>query len=99
MHFKYKRFINGSMIAVSLFVYGEIYSQFIFQNNEQTEDVQNQNNQSHFNDNSIQHPPDQSVDECWDCDDYVPIDDWLFLLPLAGMAIGFYFLRKRRKLA
>lgn len=27
----------------------------------------------------------------------VPIDDWLFLLPLAGAAVGAYFLRRRRQ--
>lgn len=28
---------------------------------------------------------------------HVPIDDWLFLLPLAGAAVGAYFLRRRRQ--
>lgn len=28
-----------------------------------------------------------------------PIDNWLFLLPLAGLGIGFYFLQKKRKKA
>lgn len=26
----------------------------------------------------------------------VPLDDWLFLLPLAGIAVGAYYLRKRK---
>lgn len=25
-----------------------------------------------------------------------PIDDWIFLLPIAGMTVGIYFLRKRK---
>jgi len=25
-----------------------------------------------------------------------PLDDWLFLLPLAGIAVGAYYLRKRK---
>ncbi len=32
-----------------------------------------------------------------DEDPAVPIDDWLFLLPLAGIAIGCYHLQKRAK--
>lgn len=31
--------------------------------------------------------------------DHVPIDDWLFLLPLAGAAVGAYFLRRRKQKA
>lgn len=29
----------------------------------------------------------------------VPIDDWLFLLPIAGVAVGAYFLRRRKQKA
>lgn len=29
-------------------------------------------------------------------DPQVPLDDWLFLLPLAGIAVGVYYLRKRK---
>ena len=30
--------------------------------------------------------------------DPVPLDDWAFLLPLAGIAVGVYFIRKKREL-
>lgn len=29
----------------------------------------------------------------------LPIDDWLFLLPIAGAAVGAYFLRRRKQKA
>ena len=28
--------------------------------------------------------------------DPVPLDDWAFILPLAGMAVGVYFIRRRK---
>lgn len=31
--------------------------------------------------------------------DGVPINDWLFLLPIAGIAVGAYFLRRRKQKA
>lgn len=31
--------------------------------------------------------------------DDVPIDDWAFLLPLAGILIGFYYLSKKKEIA
>lgn len=27
-----------------------------------------------------------------------PIDDWIFLLPIVGMTVGIYYLRKRKRL-
>lgn len=29
--------------------------------------------------------------------DKVPVNDWLFLLPMVGMAVGVYYLRRRSK--
>lgn len=32
-----------------------------------------------------------------DVDPQVPLDNWLFLLPLAGIAVGAYFLSRKQK--
>lgn len=32
-------------------------------------------------------------------EDPVPIDGWLYLLPVVGITLGYYFLRERRKWA
>ena len=29
----------------------------------------------------------------------VPIDDWAFLLPLAGLAVGIYYIRRKKAMA
>ena len=29
----------------------------------------------------------------------VPIDDWAFLLPLAGLAVGVYYIRRKKAMA
>lgn len=29
----------------------------------------------------------------------VPLDDWLFLLPIGGLAVGGYYLTRKRKIA
>lgn len=41
--------------------------------------------------------PEYGEDAIGNPGDHVPIDDWLFLLPLAGAAVGAYFLRRRKQ--
>jgi len=44
--------------------------------------------------------PDQGVDAGpGQPGEFVPIDDWLFLLPIIGIGLGVYFLRDKRKWA
>lgn len=43
--------------------------------------------------------PDQGVDGPGQPGEFVPIDDWLFLLPIIGIGLGAYFLRNKRKWA
>ena len=31
--------------------------------------------------------------------DELPIDDWAFLLPLAGLAVGVYYIRRKKAMA
>ena len=55
-------------------------------------------NQNQFFDNS---QPTQSPEPEYETynpgnPEFAPIDDWAFLLPLAGMAVGVYFIRRRK---
>lgn len=42
--------------------------------------------------------PDYGTDGPGQPGDDVPLDDWAFLLPLAGIAVGVYFIRKKKLL-
>lgn len=43
--------------------------------------------------------PVYGEDEMGNPGTHVPINDWLFLLPIAGAAVGAYFLRRRKQKA
>lgn len=64
---------------------------------EQAEEAETNQNQFFDNSQSAQAPnPEYGTDEVGNPDDPIPLDDWAFLLPLAGMAIGVYFIRRRK---
>lgn len=42
--------------------------------------------------------PDQGTDGAGNPGPQVPIDEWLFLLPLAGIILGVYYLSRNREL-
>ncbi len=53
-----------------------------------------------FNQDAPQYDePNQGVDGPGGPGDPVPIDDWLYILPLIGIGLGVYFLRYKRKWA
>jgi len=64
---------------------------------EQAEEAETNQNQFFNQDQSAQAPnPEYGTDDLANPNDPTPIDDWAFLLPLAGMAVGVYFIRKRK---
>lgn len=75
-----------------------VNAQNFFEHYEQNSEIQD-SNKGFFSNQDNPEFPEQSED-CFDCDDYpqVPIDNWLLLLPIAGIAIGVYWLRKKSKL-
>lgn len=71
-----------------------------FMNQEQTE--QPENNQSQFFNEKEKAATDTEYDTYGKPPapgDDAPIDDWAFLLPLAGLAVGVYYIRRKKALA
>lgn len=83
-----------TLILLFLFCIGN--AQFFEQDNSQTEEE----TQDHgfATDAPVYDEPDQGVD-AGNPGDPVPIDGWLYLLPVVGITLGYYFLRERRKWA
>lgn len=66
---------------------------------EQQEPEPQQNNPVQFFDENQYDPePEYETNGAGDPNDPTPIDDWAFLLPLAGIAVGVYFIRKKWEL-
>jgi hypothetical protein len=70
------------------------YSQFFEQPSEEQEQT-NQSFEPYSNDEYTD--PDQGVDMGGNPGEPIPINDWLFLLPLAALAIGSHRLLRNKK--
>lgn len=79
------------LIILSLFISGFGFGQF-FESSESESENQFFEPTTPTNPN----PPEQGEDSGNPGPPPVPLDDWLFLLPLAGIAVGAYYLRKRK---
>ncbi len=82
---------------IALFISFLGYGQFFESENSEQEE----NNQSGtFQQNQNPSPePDQGVDDNNPGNPGdVPIDDWIFLLPISGFALGIFYLTRKRKL-
>lgn len=79
------------LIILSLFISGFGFGQF-FESSESESENQFFESSTPTNPN----PPEQGEDGPGIPGEPVPLDDWLFLLPLAGIAVGVYYLRKRK---
>ncbi len=53
---------------------------------------------SMFQNHSEYDEPDQGLDALGNPGEEVPINNWIFLLPLAGVVVGFYYLNKKSKM-
>lgn len=81
---------------LSIFITTLSFGQF-FESSEQPQEETNTNvfsqqNQSPQPEMGLDANPDENPGG----DDPVPIDDWMFLLPLIGAAVGYYYLRKHK---
>lgn len=80
-------------IGMALLSFSMLSAQF-FENYQQTEEPQS----SGFFENQSNTPPtDYGTDAGNIGDPAAPIDDYLFLLPLLGIAIGGYYLRRKQE--
>ena len=82
---------------LSIFITTLSFGQF-FDSNEQPQEETNTNvfsqqNQAPQPEMGLDANPDENPGGD---DPFVPIDDWMFLLPLAGAAVGYYYLRKHK---
>ncbi|MGB6092756.1 MAG: hypothetical protein WBF83_03250 [Moheibacter sp.] len=92
-------------LIILLLISGPAYGQFF--EDQQEQDAPFSDNSSYFDGSGPNYDqPDYGTDDGpeYGTDagpgnpgSHVPIDDWLFLLPLAGAAVGAYFLRRRRR--
>lgn len=81
---------------IALFISALGYGQFFeSENSDQEENNQNQAFQQEHNPYT---EPDQGVDSIGNPGDEVPVDEWLFFLPVAGLALGVFYLIRKRKL-
>jgi len=93
-----------TMLLISVSAYGQFFE------DQQEENAPFSDNSSYFDDSAPDYDqpgdgyddePEYGVDEgggpIGNPGDRVPIDAWLFLLPLAGAAVGTYFLRRRKQ--
>jgi len=91
MFFQSKNRSMKKLIILSLFISGFGFGQF-FESSESESENQFFESSTPTNPN----PPEQGEDRPGAPAEPVPLDDWLFLLPLAGIAVGAYYLRKRK---
>lgn len=83
-------------LAVLVFFIGSVTFGQNFFEHEDSESEESTTQNSAFQSQPEYEEPDQGVDSIGNPGDEVPIDKWIFLLPLAGIALGFYFLEKKR---
>lgn len=80
------------ILLFSVFSFGQFFEDGGQQNSHKATNQENQ----FFNESQGTEPqPDYDVDGPGQPGD-VPLDDWAFLLPLAGIAVGAYFIRKKK---
>ncbi len=80
---------------IIIFLFGFTNAQFF-----ESQSENHQENIDYFDNseaNSSEHITSDRTDPTGPGDDPVPIDNWLFLLPLAGIAVGAYFLSRKQK--
>ena len=84
-------------ITILSFLIGSlVFGQDFFSSGSNQSDEELQ--QSSFSDQTEYSQPDQGLDEAGGPGDPpgVPINNWIFLLPLAGIAIGAFYLSRRK---
>lgn len=81
------------ILLLSVFSFGQFFEEHPSQDNKATH-----KEDQFFNESQGYEPqPDYGTEVSpGDPGDPVPLDDWAFLLPLAGIAVGAYFIRKKK---
>ncbi len=83
-------------LAVLVFFIGSVTFGQNFFEHEDSESEESTTQNSAFQTQTQYDEPDQGVDSIGNPGDEVPIDQWLLILPLAGVALSFYFLKKKK---
>ena len=89
------------ILVMMLFLSGSAYAQFF----EPGQDDEGTGNHEFFDDSGPNYNktgqggdnPEYDEDGIGNPGGKVPIDGWIFLLPLAGAAVGYYYLRRREE--
>ncbi len=68
-----------------------------FFESEEIEPTHSSTEQSFFQAQANYDEPDQGTDSIGNPGDPVPVDNWIYLLSLAGIAVGFFYLRKKER--
>lgn len=84
-----------TLIALFISFWG--YGQFF--ENQSSEEEENSQSAAFQQEHNPYAEPDQGVDSIGNPGDEVPIDNWIFLLPAVGLALGAFYLIRNRKLA
>ena len=83
-------------LTVLIFLAGSLSFGQNFFETEDAEPDQQSNPHSAFQSQTEYDEPDQGAGSIGNPGDEVPIDKWILLLPIAGITIGFYFLKKKK---
>ena len=69
-----------------------------FESDNTTQEEEPQNG-SFSENNDVYDQPDQGEDASGNPGDPVPVNDWMYLLPVIGIGVGAFFLSRKRNLA
>lgn len=81
-------------ILITTLSFGQFFDAEEHHQEETNNNVFSQQNQAPQPEMGLDANPDENPG---DVDPDVPIDDWMFLLPLIGAAVGYYYLRINKK--
>ena len=84
---------------ITLLITGLSFGQFFEQEQDQSQQAENEENI--FSNEPQGGAPDHEMgtDAGGVANPEVPLDDWAFLLPLAGIAVGVYYIRRKKAMA